>query len=171
MKVINKLFIFLLAVAALASCEYDSYSEEAALSGIETQDPFVRFDNSLTGGVAVEEDTMAVVETSIRVEFTFPIETDVTIDYSLKGTATFGEDYEIDGATAQGGSITISHDPAALAISSAQLVISVLPDMIAEGGETIEIELTGATAADNTTLNVGQGPLHGAVTVNIADAQ
>lgn len=165
-----KYLLFLcLSFGLFSSCEYDSFEEESGLKGIEgtEQNPFIRLDNSLQGSAAVAEDGGL----SIELQNLFPVETDVTVTYSLGGTATFGEDYTISGATASGGDIVVPFDASIVGISTAGLVIDVINDCIIEEAETITIELTDAKADDGSAFDVGQGDLHKSVTVTLSDVE
>ncbi|MEN0004552.1 MAG: hypothetical protein AAF798_10420 [Bacteroidota bacterium] len=166
-----KYFLFLcLAGSLFVACEYDSFEEEGALSGIEgtEQNPFVRLDNTLQGSASVDEGDGTL---GITVENLFPTETDVTVAYELGGTATFGEDYTIAGATATGGTIDIIWDADAFGIALEDIVIEVIDDCAVETGETITIALTSATAANGRAYDVGQGSLHREVTVSLGDVE
>lgn len=89
-------------------------------------------------------------------------DTDVTVTYTLGGTAVFGTDYTIAGATATGGTATIipnvegDGDPSTLDLD---IVILDNTDVAGEDDEakTIEITLTGASdnKEDELTLGVG----------------
>jgi hypothetical protein len=153
-----------------SSCEYDSFEEESGLKGVEgtEQNPFIRLDNSLQGSAAVGEDDGGI---SIEIQNLFPVETDVTVTYSLGGTATFGEDYTISGATASGGDIVVPFDASTVGISTAGLSIDIINDCDIEEGETIVLELVDAKADDGSAFDVGQGDLHKAVTIALNEVE
>ena len=64
----------------------------------------------------------------------------VEVAYTVGGTATAGTDY-----TAPGGTLTI-----AARADSGTITIAILPDSVVDPGETIEVQLTGATTATGT---------------------
>jgi len=75
-----------------------------------------------------------------------------TVTYSLSGTATFGVDYTIDGATSEGGSIVIQNvegteAPDNLA-DNEDIVVTLLSDSVEDIDETIIITLTGVSSPD-----------------------
>ena len=154
----------------LSSCEYDSFEEESGLGGVQgtEQNPFTRLDNSLQGSAGTEEDAGVF---NIPVENIFPVETNVTVTYALGGTAIFGEDYTIAGATASGGEITIEFDKSSVGVSVANIGIEIINDCDIEGSETVTIQLTDTKAEDGTPFNTGQGDLHTFVEVTIADVE
>ena len=154
----------------LSSCEYDSFEEESGLGGVQgtEQNAFVRLDNSLQGSASAAEDDGVL---SITVENIFPVETNVTVTYSLDGTATFGEDYTIAGATATGGDIAVIFDQSTVGTSVANIDIEIIDDCITEEGETIVLELVDAKADDGTAFNVGQGDLHKSVTIALSEVE
>jgi hypothetical protein len=166
-----KYLLFLcLSFGLFSSCEYDSFEEESGLKGVEgtEQNPFIRLDNSLQGSAAVGEDDGGI---SIEIQNLFPVETDVTVTYSLGGTATFGEDYTISGATASGGDIVVPFDASTVGISTAGLSIDIINDCTIEEGETIVLELVDAKADDGSAFDVGQGDLHKAVTIALNEVE
>jgi hypothetical protein len=167
MKNFKYLLFLCLSAGLFFSCEYDSFEDEGALSGIEgtEQNPFVRIDNTLQGSAAADETDGSI---AITLENIFPTEDDVTVNYSLGGTATFGEDYMIAGASATGGSITIPWEET-FGIATEDLVIDVMYDCVADAGETIVLTLTSAQGADGRQFNVGQGSLHGSVEIALGD--
>ncbi len=123
-----------------------------------------------TATVSVSGPAAAVGEASDgELEFTVTMsaaaETDVTVNYSLGGTATAGDDY-----TAASGSVTI-----AAGETSATISLPVLDDAIQEGSETVTVTLDGT---DNASVSVdganatatGSIADDDTVTVSVADA-
>ena len=167
----NKIFLFCLmvfGVLAMPSCTYDSFEEESILGEIpnSSEAAFVRFDNSVSTVDATELDGSA----SVRVEFIFPIETDVTVNYTYSGTAVEGTDFTIDGGSGGSGSITVAHDAASLTSNSADLTLNLLTDDTIDGMKDLTVTLTSASAADGTPINVGQAGMFTEVTFVIADS-
>ena len=116
-------------------------------------------------------------EDPVEIEIEVPGGTlsDVTVNYSLGGTAVFGEDYTIDGATSSGGSIVIETtlvpnlDDEPLATT---MEVVILTDGVEDGEKTIDITLTGASNAEGDVA-IGRGGTEAlrTATVIIADAE
>jgi hypothetical protein len=68
-----------------------------------------------------------------------PSEAATTVNYTVAGTATAGDDY-----TALAGSVTI---PASATNTTVQVAVPALDDLVGEGDETIEVTLTADPAA------------------------
>ena len=129
-------------------------------------------------GANVTLDPEEAAEDDGSVEFEVEVPTgsvsDVTVNYSLSGTAVFGTDFTIAGASGAGGSVVIQHDPdapdAANLIDHADLVVDLLTDGVADGDKTLTITLVSASSADGALLvgRAGSAILTSAV-VNIAD--
>jgi len=110
-------------------------------------------------------------------EVTFNVEnptgtlSDITVNYEFQGSAVFGTDFTIEGASASGGSMIIDHDPQDFQFrDNADLVVTLLTDNAIDGDKTLEIVLVSASNAEGP-LAVGRGGtefLRTAV-VNIAD--
>lgn len=168
MKNITYLLALFVLGSMLASCEYEPFEEEESIAAIQDSNgaAFVRFDNSLSDGIAATEADSLV---TIRIDFPFPIATDVDISFDFSGSGTFGTDFSVDGATDSGGSVRLVHDPEDVAQSSVDLELFVLKDDTVDGEKDVTITLTGASATDGTSIDAGQGSLHKAVTVTIAD--
>ncbi|MEM9847952.1 MAG: hypothetical protein AAF847_08680 [Bacteroidota bacterium] len=164
MKYLNILFLLLV----FAACEYDSFEDEIALSGLPDTDipAFIRFDNGLDPVITLAE---ADGSTSVRLDFQFPVESDLTVDFSFGGDAVFGEDFTVANSSASGGSLTIEHDPENIAFTTGDLEVMTVIDTTADGTKELIITLTNATAADGTPVNVGQGDLHKTATFSIVD--
>jgi hypothetical protein len=168
MKNITYLLALFVLGAMLASCEYDPFEEEDSIAAIQdsSEAAFVRFDNSLSGGIAATEADSLV---TIRIDFPFPAATDIDISFEFSGSATFGTDFSVDGATDAGGSVRLVHDPDVVAQSSVDLEVFVLKDDVVDGEKEVTITLTSASATNGDTIDAGQGSLHKAVTITIAD--
>ncbi len=97
--------------------------------------------------------------------------TDVTVDYSLGGTAVFGVDYTITGATADGGSVVITpNSPPGGAPTTLDLQIQLLTDDVSDGDKTIVVTIDSATLTDATELSVGVDGAGATSTITIADS-
>ncbi len=164
MQNLKYIFLLFLGLSVFTACEYEPLEDEDALSGIETGDPFVRFATGQGGASGVENEVV-----SLTVEFTFPIETNITVDYSLGGDATFGEDYTIAGASSGGGSVELVFDPDETGTTTTDIDIQLLTDCVLDGGEMITLTLTAARADNGTPINAGQGPVNRELSVMIED--
>jgi hypothetical protein len=163
------ILICLISLAALSSCDYESYEEESALTGLAPTDPFVRL---ITGGAGgTEEAVVSPTDTTFEVEIEsqLVIPADVTVDYTLGGTATYGEVYEIPGATASGGSVTIPWGDlnGVTTFPSEAVTINFLVDTLLNGPETIIIDLVSASTTDGAAVLPGQGPLRNSLTLTL----
>ncbi|CAH0999873.1 hypothetical protein LEM8419_01143 [Neolewinella maritima] len=167
--------IILLAVCALfvASCDYDTYEDENAVTQLENGEKFVRI---LTGG-ADGEQTVTVSETTpglipVEVENLFAFGEDVTVEYGLGGSAAFGADYTVEGASASGGTVVVNaenDDAEDNSPSTGVIEIELFVDTLVNGPETIIVELLSAATPSNTTINVGQGSLRKTLTINLVN--
>lgn len=151
----------------MTSCEHDSFTDEPTVLAAETANSFVRFDNGQDEVFDLNE--LAGVQ-ELLLEYVFPAATDVTVNYTFEGTAQFGTDFSIEGASASGGSITLFHDASSDQITTATLVVDLLADGVIDGDKTLDIVLTSASAASGIPVDAGQGDLFKRVTINIADA-
>ena len=98
---------------------------------------------------------------------------DVTVNFSFSGTAVYGVDFTVAGATAAGGSITIEPlpgDDQTDVIDNADISVSLLPDGNTDGPKTLIVTLTDAYNSEGNIL-VGRGgtDLLKARTINIVD--
>jgi hypothetical protein len=167
----NRILLFSLLILvgmSFPSCTYDSFEEELSLKEIPNSNEaaFVRFDNSVSTVSAAEAD----LEASVRLEFTFPIETDVTVSYTYSGTAVEGEDFTIEGASGGSGTIVIPHNPDAITINQVDLVVNLIEDGVVDGDKDVTVTLTDAVAADGTPLSIGQAGKFTEVTFQITDS-
>lgn len=84
----------------------------------------------------------------------------ITVVYNLSGSAIFGTDYRIEGATANGGQLTIEHrqstDPGDAEADNADLVIEILQDNVEDGEKIITITLVSASNTEGA-IPIGRG--------------
>lgn len=170
-KIIFILFIF---TTILTSCD-DKYSLADRELEVESLPGYVAFNPNGASVVFPDEN---VDENEGTVELNIEIPTgnlsDITVNYSLSGTAIFGTDFTITGADSTGGQITILHkqsiDPDDSEADNADIVVNILTDNVVDGGKTLTITLDSASNSEGD-LAVGRGGtmLLRTATVNIED--
>lgn len=164
-----KYFTLLLGAIALVACDYESFEDESGLELLEEGIPFVRLTNSIEDNAL--DATLSEADTTTSVTLINPNNNgvDYTVNYTLGGSATFGEIYTVEGATASGGSIALPFDNGTdgTGFSEADIEFEFLVDTLASGSQTIELTLTDATASDGSPVNVGQGGLFQNVTITL----
>jgi len=97
---------------------------------------------------------------------------DINVDYLFGGSAEFGVDFNVSGATASGGSIVLKSNPGDVNnFDRVTLTIELLTDGATDGDKTLTVTLDGAQGVDGTAFAVGRGgtDLLKTATVNIAD--
>ena len=171
MHAIKFFTLLLLSGALLVGCDYESFEEESALVNLQQGNRFVRLDNSIVGNAL--EATVSEEDTTFSVAVANPFNSgsDVTVSYSLGGTAEYGEIYTIDGASASGGDIVLpfQENAESVQISQEDIVINFLVDTLLTAPQTIELTLTGASASGGESFDVGQGDLFGNVTITLVN--
>ena len=104
---------------------------------------------------------------------------DIVVSYDFGGDAVFGVDFNVDGATASGGTVTVTHNinQAGTAITGGvaftdrgAIPVQILTDGIVDGDKALSITLTGATRGSES-LAIGRGgeDFLRVATVNITD--
>ena len=155
MKITYLFIIFALAISVF-SCDPD-YSVEEYFD-LEELPGYVAFDadgnNAFRDDVETTEDGGSA---SLVIENPTGTLSDITVNYGLSGSAVYGTDYTIDGASASGGSLTIKADGGAVNETiRASLVINLMTDSIADGEKIITVTLNDASNAEGS-LAVGRG--------------
>jgi len=166
-------YIFIIIVASFTSCT-EEYSLEDNGFTLQEVPGYVAF--SVAGASTTMPPTEAseadgTVALNVEIPTTSPF--DVTVNYTFGGTAVYGEDFTVDGATSAGGSIVI---PRSTDINldglpdNADINIQLLTDGVADGTKTLEVTLTSASNAEGD-IAVGRGgtDLLRTATVVIAD--
>jgi len=111
-------------------------------------------------------------DSSVDVIVHSPVEilSDVTVTYSLGGTAVLGTDYTIEGTT---GTMVISADRGLFAETyRGNITINSIGNDVFEGNKTIELTLTGASNAEGE-IAIGRGgkDFQRVAIVNIIDSE
>jgi hypothetical protein len=153
---IYKLMMFVLVVGFVASCSTDYDVNE--YFDLEELPGYVAFD---ADGNDVNVSDRSIAEdggsVSIAVENPTGTTSDITVNYAISGDAVFGVDYTIAGATASGGSLTISSDRGNVAVTyRGNIVVTALTDDVIDGNKTLTLTLTSASNASGE-LAVGRG--------------
>jgi hypothetical protein len=172
-KMKKTIYLLIMMVAVLASCT-EEYSLENNGLGVEELPGYVAFSApGVSTSLAPEETSEDGGMVSLNVEIPTTSPTDVTVNYQLGGSAVYGVDYTINGATSAGGSLII---PRSTEINldgladNADIDVQLLTDDEVDGVKTIEVTLVSAS---NTEGNIAVGragtDLLKTALINIAD--
>ena len=151
-----KHIMLLFCIALLSSCgnEYDINEN----FDLEELPGYVAFD--APGNSVVLDDVMVTEDegsTTLTIECPTGTLSDITVDYDFGGDAVFGTDFNVAGASASGGTITVKQkDFDVVNRSNADLEIELLTDGVADGTKTLTITLVSASNAEGS-LAVGRG--------------
>lgn len=149
--------IILVAIAVvMTSCDPDYAVED--YFDLEELPGYVAFDadgnNASLDDFEVTEDDGSL---EIEVENPTGTQSAITVNYSLSGSALYGTDYTIEGASAAGGSITIQPNSGAVnETNRASMMVSILTDSTVDGEKEIIITLTDASNSEGNVA-VGRG--------------
>ncbi len=149
-------FLLLFGIALLWSCgnEYvvDDYFDLEELPG------YVAFD--APGNSAILDDVMVAEDAgtaSLTIECPTGTLSDVAVEYEFGGDAEFGVDYNVAGASASGGSLTILSERGDVTDRfNSDLEIEILTDGAQDGAKTLTVTLVSASNAEGA-LAVGRG--------------
>ena len=126
-------------------------------------------------GANVTIDDITTDENGADLELNVEVPTgtlsDVTVNFTFGGTAVYGVDFNIAGASSAGGSIIIEHTQSAdtadyLFNDNGDIVVDLLTDNVIDGVKTLEVILASASNA-NGELAVGRGGTDLLKTTNI----
>ncbi|UZR93384.1 hypothetical protein [Chondrinema litorale] len=167
MKNIYNLFLTALLVAGLIGCEdYDLADQDIEL---EELPGYVAFD--APGEEAYLDDEEVTEEdgsVALRIEVPTGSLSDVNVTYTFSGTAVFGTDFTVEGASASGGSTTIVIDKAEFNdTDGVDIDITLLTDGVADGDKTLSITLESAQNTDGLSFAVGRGGTELLKTANV----
>lgn len=151
-----KLIITAFVAFVVTSCSTDYDVNE--YFDLEELPAYVAFDadgNDITVPArSISEDGGS---TSVIVEHPTEIFSDVTVNYSLGGTAVFGVDYTIEGATAAGGSMTISSERGDESLTyQGSFTVTALDNIIVDEDKTVILTLTSASNSEGD-IAIGRG--------------
>jgi hypothetical protein len=155
MKIYN-IILFFAAALAFTACDPDYAVED--YFDLEELPGYVAFDadgnNATLDDVETTEDGGTV---ELIIENPTGTKSDITVNYDLSGSAVFGIDYTIEGATSNGGSLVIKPNSGAVNETiQSRLVITLLTDGEADGEKMIIITLVDASNAEGSVA-VGRG--------------
>ncbi|MEE9371725.1 MAG: hypothetical protein V3V00_01600 [Saprospiraceae bacterium] len=156
MKLVNKYIVIIFGLLAFSSCDrsYD-LSEELGPQELPGYVAFNAEGNDIT--IDAEDVSEDGGEVDFNVENPTGTLSDITVNYEFGGTAIFGQDFTIEGASASGGSLTIKHEPTDIQFrDNEDIVVKLLMDNMIDGDKTLEIILVSASNAEGV-LAVGRG--------------
>lgn len=167
------IYLPLILVAILASCT-EEYSLEDNGITVEDLPGYVAFSAPGTGisinPVETSEDAGTV---SLNVEIPTSSPSDVTVNYSFGGSAVYGVDYTVEGASNAGGQVVILKSTEINLDGlpdNADIDVQLLTDGVVDGLKTIEVTLVDASNSEGDIAvgRAGTDLLKTAV-INIAD--
>jgi len=173
-------FILIVMVAAC--------TEDAEVPSLSTGPPYIQFNtntvNDFSGETFDEPDNGETDTLELIVENPFgSLKTDVKVTYTLGGSAVFGTDYTLEGASATGGEIVIVNfaeddtldngDPSSNP-DEYMFKFALQGDGVVDGNKTIELRLTEAVAEGSSDIEFTAGrpglPDRNALDFTIVDA-
>lgn len=173
----KKIILILLISASFSACT-DLNLDEQTIK-VQNLDGYVAFANS--GGTVVPI-VLNIRETStatsnLRIECPTGSLSDITVNYSFSGSATFGSDFTVvatngGSANASGGTIVLRRNTTTGGVNDFDFVnLGIRPvlDGVVEGTEQLIVTLTSATDASGKVYTVGRGNYMKSATINIAD--
>jgi len=179
-EIIKNTLIIILASSIVYSCteDADSPSLEGTPTYVQFDDNTVAdADNGVIDATEPASGTSSVV--TLTVENPFGVITeDITVNYTLRGDATFGTDYTIPDANASGGSFVIINRQDTLdngnpgsGRDSFDLEVNLLSDGAQDGDKDLIVTLTSANTSDDVPINASRSglPERSELTININD--
>ena len=156
----NNIYTLIAILFTIVSCTEEFDLEDRELK-VELLPGYVAFNPDGANINFPDEETD---EEGGEVELNIEIPTgnllDITVTYSLSGSAVFGTDFNIEGASASGGQITIEHkqstDPDDAEPDNVDIVVEILTDDVADGDKTLTITLESASTSEGN-IAVGRG--------------
>jgi len=162
--IFNLLFIALL----LIGCDEYNYLEDQGLE-LDELPGYVAF-NAPGASVNLDDEEVTEADGSVALSVEVPTGSlsDVTVNYEISGSAVFGTDFTIEGASAAGGSVVIVLDPFNFTdFQNADIDITLLTDDVEDGEKTLTLTLVSAQNADGVTFAVGRGGTDFLKTANV----
>lgn len=155
----KKIYAIILSLGVLMSC--DDYDLEDQGFILQDLPGYVAFN---APGTSVNLSDVSVAEddgsASFEVENPTGSLSDITVSYTLSGSAVFGVDYTIAGASASGGQVLLPiNDGDVNTLIHGDIEITLLTDDVVDGDKTLTITLTNAVNESGETFAVGRGGL------------
>lgn len=186
----NLIYILLVSVILVACDGFDL--ADNGLDNLQDLPEYVAFDadgvnasrsdNAVCEGDAECEDDLLGVGDILYVVVEAPAGTldDINVAYTFSGDAVFGVDFNVAGASASGGTVTVEHNinqngtaiTGGVAFTDRGAIpVQILTDGVVDGDKTLTITLASASRGSET-IAVGRGgtDLLTVATINIADA-
>ena len=149
-----KFLVFIFCLCLLNSCIED-FGENFTLQDLPGYVAFNAPGNNVT--LPDEEVTEADGSVTLTIESPTGTLSDITIEYAFSGSAEFGTDFNVPGASATGGTIVLSPNPGDIINrDEVDLEIELLMDGVVDGEKTLTVTLLSASNAEGT-LEVGRG--------------
>lgn len=160
----KKFIIPFIFAILLIGCDDNFDFEDAGLSNEVIPGVYVAFNpagavNTLT----LSEKEGSDVDVNVEIPNNVNALDNTTVTYTLGGTAVYGVNYTIAGATATGGTVVIKHKETTNAddnlADNEDIVVTILDDGVTGTDLTIEITLTSVTSSDGSEIKLGRpGP-------------
>lgn len=153
--IMKKILYSLLSVMVFAACSTDYDTDE--YFDLEELPAYVAFDADGNNAEQPATDVNEGESATVFVETPTKDFGTITATYTTSGTAVFGVDYTIPGASASGGSVTFSRSNDVTETIRGAITVVGLDDMTVDDDKTLVLTLTGATDASGTTIPIGRG--------------
>ncbi|MCX2720693.1 hypothetical protein [Lentiprolixibacter aurantiacus] len=170
----NIVYTILGSALLLIGCTEDYDLDDRGLS-VEELPRYVAFSApGASSSIAPVDTTEDGGSEELNVEVPGGTVTDITVNYTFSGTAVFGVDFTVDGATSAGGSVVILKPDGTPNLDglapNADIVVVLLTDDVVDGDKTLQVTLASATSNDGE-IAVGRGGTDSLKTavVNIED--
>ncbi|MDH5607920.1 MAG: hypothetical protein OEY56_00445 [Cyclobacteriaceae bacterium] len=157
----KKIALYIAIVGFFTACNELDLAEQGIV--LKELPGYVAFD---APGTSVSLDTVSRNEDGTNIVFTIECPTgtltDITVSYTFSGTAVFGTDFNVAGATSAGGTIVLTHIQSTVPgeyqdFDNVDLIVEPLTDGVIDGTKTLSITLASATNGDGESVAVGRG--------------
>ena len=155
----NIKYIAFVIALVLVGCDDDFDLKDNGFT-LQELPGYVAFNPSGTGAAFSDIDTDEAAESEdVNVEIPGGTLSDVIVNYTFSGTAVFGEDFTVDGATSAGGTLVIelttvpNQDGSPI---NGDIIVNLLEDSVVDGDKTLEITIVSASNATGD-LPIGRG--------------
>ena len=174
----NSIYILALSIVLVACDGFDL--ADNGLDNLQELPEYVAFNADGADAVLPPFDESEGSTVNLQVEAPAGTLEDITVSYSFGGDAVFGVDFNVAGATATGGTVTITHninqagtaETGGVAFTDrGNIAVELLTDGVVDGDKVLTLTLTSASRGSET-IAVGRGgeDFLRVATINIADA-